>query len=31
MFRAIPQFEMEERPRANGTGRQLYIRWKKKH
>jgi uncharacterized LabA/DUF88 family protein len=31
MFRAIPQFEMEERPRANSTSRQLYIRWKKKH
>jgi uncharacterized LabA/DUF88 family protein len=30
MFRAIPQFEVEERPRANSTGRQLYIRWKKK-
>ena len=30
MFRAIPQFEMEERPRANSSGRQLYIRWKKK-
>lgn len=31
LFRAIPQFEMEERPRANSTGKQLYIRWKKKH
>ena len=30
MFRAIPQFEVEERPRANSSGRQLYIRWKKK-
>ena len=30
MFRAIPQFETEERPRANSTGRQLYVRWKKK-
>ncbi|MDR0502192.1 MAG: NYN domain-containing protein [Treponema sp.] len=30
MFRAIPQFEIEERPRANSTARQLYIRWKKK-
>ena len=30
MFRAIPQFEMEERPRANSSGRQLYVRWKKK-
>ncbi|MDR2942728.1 MAG: NYN domain-containing protein [Treponema sp.] len=31
LFRAIPQFEMEERPRANSSGKQLYIRWKKKH
>ena len=30
MFRAIPQFETEERPQASGTGRQVYIRWKKK-
>jgi uncharacterized LabA/DUF88 family protein len=30
MFRAIPQFETEERPQANGTGRQVFIRWKKK-
>jgi uncharacterized LabA/DUF88 family protein len=30
LFRAIPQFEMEERPRANSSGRQLYIRWKKR-
>jgi uncharacterized LabA/DUF88 family protein len=30
LFRAIPQFEVEERSNANGTGRQLYIRWKKK-
>jgi len=30
MFRAIPQFEIEERPQANGMGRQVYIRWKKK-
>ena len=30
LFRAIPQFETEERPRANSTGRQVYIRWKKK-
>jgi len=30
MFRAIPQFETEERPQANGTGRQVYIRWKRK-
>jgi uncharacterized LabA/DUF88 family protein len=31
MFRAIPQFEMEERQHANSSSRQLYIRWKKKH
>ena len=31
MFRAIPQFEVEERPHSNNSGRQLYIRWKKKH
>ena len=30
LFRAIPQFETEERPRPNSSGRQLYIRWKKK-
>jgi uncharacterized LabA/DUF88 family protein len=30
MFRAIPQFEIEERPQANSTGRLVYIRWKKK-
>jgi hypothetical protein len=30
MFRAIPQFEREERPQENGTGRLVYIRWKKK-
>jgi uncharacterized LabA/DUF88 family protein len=30
MFRAIPQFEIEERPRANSTSKQLYIRWKKR-
>jgi len=30
MFRAIPQFEIEERPQPNGMGRQVYIRWKKK-
>ena len=30
MFRAIPQFEIEERPRPNSAGRQVYIRWKKK-
>jgi len=30
MFRKIPQFEIEERPHANSTGKHLYIRWKKK-
>ena len=30
MFRAIPQFETEERPQPSGTGRLVYIRWKKK-
>jgi len=30
MFRAIPQFEIEERPQANGMGRLVYIRWKRK-
>ncbi|MCL1991670.1 MAG: NYN domain-containing protein [Spirochaetes bacterium] len=30
LFRAIPQFEIEEQPRPNSTGRQVYIRWKKK-
>jgi uncharacterized LabA/DUF88 family protein len=30
LFRAIPQFETEERPQENSTGRQVYIRWKKK-
>jgi len=30
MFRAIPQFETEERPQAHGTGRQVFIRWKRK-
>jgi len=30
MFRAISQFETEERPQANGSGRLVYIRWKKK-
>ncbi|MDR1388691.1 MAG: NYN domain-containing protein [Treponema sp.] len=26
LFRAIPQFETEERPQENGSGRQVYIR-----
>ncbi|MDR1505598.1 MAG: NYN domain-containing protein [Treponema sp.] len=30
MFRAIAQFEVEERPQENGTGRQIYIRWKRR-
>jgi uncharacterized LabA/DUF88 family protein len=30
IFRAIPQFEIEERPQANGMGRLVYIRWKRK-
>ena len=30
MFRAIPQFETEERSQINGSGRLVYIRWKKK-
>ncbi|MDR2542465.1 MAG: NYN domain-containing protein [Treponema sp.] len=30
MFRAIPQFEIEERLHASSSSRQLYIRWKKK-
>jgi uncharacterized LabA/DUF88 family protein len=30
LFRTLPQFETEERPQENGTGRQVYIRWKKK-
>jgi uncharacterized LabA/DUF88 family protein len=30
LFRAIPQFETEERPQQHGTGRQVYIRWKRK-
>ncbi|MCL2412457.1 MAG: NYN domain-containing protein [Treponema sp.] len=30
MFRAVPQFEIEERPRANSSSKQLYIRWKRK-
>ena len=30
MFRAISQFETEERPQVNGGGRLVYIRWKKR-
>jgi len=29
-FRAIPQFESEERRQQNGTGHQIYIRWKRR-
>lgn len=31
LFRAIPQFEIEERPQeGGGSGRQVYIRWKRR-
>lgn len=30
LFRAIPQFEIEERFQENGPGRQVYIRWKRR-
>jgi uncharacterized LabA/DUF88 family protein len=30
LFRTVPQFETEERPQENGSGRQVYIRWKKR-
>ncbi|MDR3343140.1 MAG: NYN domain-containing protein [Treponema sp.] len=30
LFRALSQFETEERPQENSTGRQVYIRWKKR-
>jgi uncharacterized LabA/DUF88 family protein len=30
MFRAIPQFEVDERALESGPGRQVYIRWKKR-
>jgi hypothetical protein len=30
LFRAVNQFETEERPQENGTGRLVYIRWKKR-
>ena len=29
LFRAVPQFETEERPQGSGSGRLVYIRWKK--
>jgi uncharacterized LabA/DUF88 family protein len=30
LFRAVPQFETEERPQENGSGRHVYIRWKRR-
>jgi uncharacterized LabA/DUF88 family protein len=30
LFRAIPQFEIEERSQENSSGRLIYIRWKKR-
>ena len=30
LFRAVSQFETEERPQENGAGRQVYIRWKRR-
>ena len=30
LFRAISQFETEERPQEHGSGRLVYIRWKKR-
>jgi uncharacterized LabA/DUF88 family protein len=30
LFRALSQFETEERPQENGPGRLVYIRWKKR-
>ena len=30
LFRALSHFETEERPQEHGTGRQVYIRWKRK-
>jgi uncharacterized LabA/DUF88 family protein len=30
LFRAIPQFQTEERRQENGTGSQVYIRWQKR-
>jgi hypothetical protein len=29
LFRAMNQFEIEERTQENSTGRLIYIRWKK--
>jgi uncharacterized LabA/DUF88 family protein len=30
LFRAIPQFEIEERPQPSGSGTRINIRWKKR-
>jgi uncharacterized LabA/DUF88 family protein len=30
LFRSVPQFETEERPQEGGSGRQIYIRWKRR-
>jgi len=30
LFRAVPQFETEERQQEHSAGRQVYIRWKRK-
>jgi uncharacterized LabA/DUF88 family protein len=30
LFRAVPQFETEERHQENGSGRQVYIKWKRR-
>jgi uncharacterized LabA/DUF88 family protein len=30
LFRAVPQFQLEERRQENGSGNQVYIRWQKK-
>jgi uncharacterized LabA/DUF88 family protein len=30
-IRALPQFEAEERPQQNGSGHQIYIRWKRRN
>jgi uncharacterized LabA/DUF88 family protein len=30
LFRAVSQFETEERPQENGSGRQVYIKWKRR-
>jgi uncharacterized LabA/DUF88 family protein len=30
LFRALGQFETEERPQENGAGRRVYVRWRKR-